>query len=155
MRTMKQTAPYPEILDELVQRLSYRPGWSFSLDDIERDPESTHGAQAGGLTFVVTTLGYNSYHHDLGQNYRVNHYFIVPAATYNEQSWKRWLFDCLLKVETHEAMEFFRFIPLSQGEHEDHPYAPNHGPGNDPYIVRELSTDAERRTSFRGQVKNG
>lgn len=42
-------------------------------------------------------------------------------------------------------MEFF----VIDGER---PYAPNHGPGHDPYTIRETSTDEERRTSFRGTL---
>lgn len=104
---MRQQAPYPVVLDQLVDRLRYRPGWRFALRDIERDPADTHGAAAGGLTFIVTTLGYDSYHPEMGEQYRVNHHFVVPAATFNEASWLRWLFDCIVKVETHECMEFF------------------------------------------------
>ena len=32
------------------------------------------------------------------------------------------------------------------------PYAPSHGPGNDPYLIRETGTDADQRTSFRGEL---
>jgi hypothetical protein len=72
----------------------------------------------------------------------------VPAATYNERSWRRWLLDRLLKVETHEACEFFQL----DGER---PYAPHHGPGWDPYMVIEHGSDEDARTSFRGEVKGG
>ncbi len=27
-------------------------------------------------------------------------------------------------------------------------------PGNDPYLVREIGTDLDRRTSFRGEVND-
>jgi hypothetical protein len=33
------------------------------------------------------------------------------------------------------------------------PYAPNHGPGEDPYRITEITTDEARRTSWRGQLK--
>ena len=95
----------------------------------------------------------------------VNHYFPVPPATYNEASWRRWLFDRLGDVDTHERMEDFAFWPA----HEDgtpfaatprlgiepklyRPYSPNHGPGQDPYRVCEYASDLDRRTSFRGEV---
>ena len=73
-------------------------------------------------------------------------YFPVPAATYDERSWRRWLFDRLLDVETHEAMEHFQIGA-------ERPYSPSHGPGNDPYMIREYGADEDRRTSFRGVVK--
>jgi hypothetical protein len=104
---MKQTAPYPVELRNLVENCRYRPGWEVRLeDDLDRD--EVDGEVVGrGMTLVITTLGYNSYHPERDQTYRVNHYFIVPAATYNRQSWQRWLFEQFVLVETHEAMEFF------------------------------------------------
>lgn len=133
------TGPWPFELEELVQGLTYRPGWEFDLSEFDR------GQGCSGLTLDIVTKGYNSYHPERGESYRVHHYFPVPPAAYNRQSWQRWLFERLLEVEKHEAMEFFTI----NGEK---PYAPNHGPGNDPYVIRELTTDEERRTSFRGEL---
>lgn len=143
---MRQEAPHPEPLAYLVERLSYRPGWSFKLADIDR------GQGSAGLTLIITTRGYDSYHPARGENYRVNHYMPVPPAAFDARSWQRWLFDQLLLVERHEAMEFFTIHDSPGGEHAVRPYAPSHGPGNDPYIVREIGTDTDRRTSFRGEV---
>lgn len=70
----------------------------------------------------------------------------MPPATYNRQSWRRWVLDCCVRVEGHEACEFF-------DDGGERPYAPNHGPGNDPYIVFDYSDPARRNTSFRGTVK--
>lgn len=140
---MHQTASHPTILEELVNNLEYRPGWQFSLEDVERDQDD----YSEGLTLKILTQGYDTYHPDRGDTYRVYHYFIVPAATYNEQSWRRWLLDQILKVEIHEACEFFVID-------DDRPYAPHHGPGNDPYIIFDHGSDVDRRTSFRGDVKS-
>jgi hypothetical protein len=82
----------------------------------------------------------------------VNHYFAVPAATYNLASWQRWLFDRLGDVDTHERMEDFAVADSPGSEHVTRPLAPNHGPGHDPYRVCELATDEDRRTSFRGDL---
>lgn len=174
---MRQYAPYPTVLAELVAHLRYRPGWIFDLKDIQRDDPDTHGSAAGGLTFigVTGTVGYDSeapdghkrvyegamdaYHP--GVERPVHFYFPVPAATYNEASWKRWLFDRILEVERHEAMEHFHlhyegdFVNRS-GKLVDHvdvrPFAPAHGPGDDPYVIHEYADDVKRRTSFRGVV---
>lgn len=138
---IQQSALDPTTLRALVDGLAYRPGWQFHLaDDLDR------GQGSQGLTLTILTSGYNSYHPEQGPNYRVYHYMPVPPAAYNEKSWRRWLLEQILLVERHEACEFFTI----DGEH---PYAPNHGPGNDPYIIFDLSTDEERRTSFRGEVK--
>lgn len=134
---MSQRAPFPQALADLVGRCTYRAGWGIWLGQQDR------GQGSAGLTLVITTATVNSYDHD--QLMAVNHLFIVPAASYDERSWQRWLFECFHQVEFHEAMEFFTI----DGEK---PYAPSHGPGNDPYLLREVGTDVDRRTSFRGEV---
>jgi hypothetical protein len=144
---MTQTAPYPDALAYLVERLVYRPGWAFKLAHTDR------GQGSEGLTLIITTRGYDSYHPERGEHYKVNHYMPVPPAAFDERSWQRWLFDQLLLVERHECMEFFALI--APGDEEPalmRPYAPSHGPGNDPYIVREIGTGLDARTSFRGEV---
>jgi hypothetical protein len=89
------------------------------------------------------------------------HYFPVPAATYDRRSWQRWLLERCLDVERHEACEWFRLTmpprwDPDSGSHlvvqDERPFAPNHGPGRDPYTVFEYSTDEDRRTSFQGKI---
>jgi hypothetical protein len=137
MSQMQQTCPYPQVLDDLVSRLTYRPGWQVRLEDLDRGQGST------GLTLIITTVGYDSYHPDRGQTYRVQHFMPVPPAAYDERSWRRWLLDQFLLVERHEACEFFTI----DGEK---PYAPHHGPGNDPYIVFDHGTADDVATSYLG-----
>jgi hypothetical protein len=136
---MTQEAPYPEVLGGLVARLVYRPGWKFRLTTLSR------GQGSKGLTLVITTLGYNTYHVEDGETYRVNHYMPVPPAAYNEASWRNWLFEQCLLVDKHEAMEFFQVG-------DERPYAPNHGYGWDPYLVTEVTTGDDRRTNFRNEL---
>lgn len=140
----EQYAPYPNDLELLVRALSYRPGWTFRLENMVRDPADSHGAPAGGLTLVIFADVHDTYHPELRRP--VNHYFIVPAATYDRGSWRRWLLDRVLEVERHEACEWFAV----DGER---PFAPNHGPGRDPYTIFEYSNDENRRTSFKGELK--
>lgn len=132
---MTQQAPYPYELFDLVASLTYKKDWDFRLKDIDRGQGST------GLTFIATVYGPDTYHPEEIRG--VNHYFIVPAASYNRQSWQRWLFERLSEVELHETMEWFKVNGYR-------PFAPNHSPGHDPYTVRELTTDEDRRTDFRG-----
>ncbi len=112
------------------------------------------GQSSEGLTLDITTLTTNSYHPTVCEFcqssvtvYRVHHYFPVPPAAYDERSWRRWLFDQIVLVERHEAAEFFKID-------DERPYAPSHGPGNDPYLIREVGTDEDAQTSFRGQLNS-
>jgi hypothetical protein len=97
---------------------------------------------------------------------RVNHNFPVPPATYNRESWMRWLFDRLGDVDTHERMEDFTFataveVRPATGKRDadvaevlERPFGPVHAPGFDPYMITAVPvTDTERATSFRGEVK--
>jgi len=115
----------------------------MKLIDIERDHASTHGSAAGGLTLEVLARTDDAYH---GGPRSVIHYFPVPAATYDDRSWRRWILHCLIKIETHEACEFLQID-------DERPFAPNHGPGRDPYTIFDYATDDDRRTSFQGIVR--
>jgi len=134
---MRQVAPYPVTLVKLVDQLRYKDGWEFDLADIDR------GQGSEGLTLRIYIDPPDAYHP--GRRRRVVHYFIVPAAAYDMRSWRRWLLDRILDIEAHEACEFFQIGA-------DHPYGPSHGPGNDPYLIREIGTDLDRATAFTGKV---
>lgn len=140
---MRQEAPYPVLLQEIVQDFHYRPGWLIWLRDYVRDQDHGRG-QGSGLTLFIQTNTCNAYHHEQ-TDYNVDHLFIVPAATYDRRSWMAWLLNRCFDVERHEACEFFEVA----GER---PFAPHHGPGEDPYTVFIHGSDEERRTSFRGAV---
>ena len=135
---MTQEAEFPTILAELVEKLEYRKGWYFSLENRDR------GQGSKGLTLVILIDCVDTYNPD--EQLLINHYMLVPAAAYDERSWRRWLFEQILLVERHEAAEFFQIAGYR-------PYAPHHGPGNDPYIIFEHGQDIEMRTSFRGVVR--
>jgi hypothetical protein len=135
-----QQAPYPTVLEELVAKVKYRPGWRVRLmAGLDR------GQGSVGTTLVITTMGFDSYHPESGRDYRVNHYMPVPPAAYDERSWRRWLFEQFLLVERHECMEFFQIGKRRL-------YAPHHGPGNDCYAVFEHGTAEDVRTMYTGEV---
>jgi hypothetical protein len=151
---VRQIAPDPVELQDLVAHLMYKPRWVFTLADTDR------GQGSEGLTLQILITTPDSYHPE--QMRSVMHYMPVPPAAYDRRSWRRWLLDQILLVERHEACEFFtlhyggKFIQrdgATTDEYVERPYAPSHGPGNDPYIVREIGTDEDVRTSYRGEVK--
>lgn len=125
---MAQIAPWPIALQELVEGLEYKPGWSFYLAEADRGQDSV------GLTLQINVKGPDSYNPQSAIS--VLHYFIVPAVAYDKRAWMRWLFDQCVLVETHEACEFFKV----DGER---PFAPNHGPGRNPYSVLERGTEED------------
>ena len=132
---MKQIAPDPEILKSLVSRLKYKEGWKFWIADADR------GQGSEGLTLCILINVPDSYHPE--NMFQVMHYMIVPPAAFNERSWCRWLLDQILLVERHETCEFFQI--------DGHrPYAPNHGPGNDPYTIFDQGFKEDAQTDFRG-----
>jgi hypothetical protein len=149
---MGQEAPFPAALADLVTRLRYKPGWYFTLNSIDR------GQGSRGLTLIINIHTQDSYNPE--QHIAVAHYMPVPPAAYDMRSWRRWLLEQILLVERHEACEFFRFPapPAYEGgdrwsaQPDERPYAPSHGPGNDPYLIREIGTDEDRRTSFTGEL---
>ena len=134
---MTQECPYPLELERLISNLTYKPGWSFKLHDIDR------GQGSGGLTLTITVTVPNSYNPN--DTIGIRHLMIVPAAAFDRRSWQRWLLDQILLVESHEACEFF----IVDGEH---PYAPSHGPGNNPYLIREHGSPIDAATSSSGRV---
>lgn len=111
------------------------------------------------VLFIYTWMP-NTYHPD--EMRYTQHEFVVPVATYNRATWRRWVFDRMCSLELHEAGEAFREVDPDAcphcGAHDepdgDHtcpcprdgdctehvgpwlarPYAPHHGNGEDPYV---------------------
>lgn len=121
------------ILRALVSIVTCKPGWNFRL--VEED---------GSTRLVITATGPDASDPDC--DISVSHYFPVPVATYNEKTWRRWIFECCRGVENHELGEWFRI-------YGERPFAPLHGPGEDPYLVHEFRDDIDRRTRQDGIVR--
>lgn len=120
------------VLVELVKQLEYKPKWAMYVGfEIAEDG-------AGGWHFFVVSHTENSLKPE--ENIRVRHGFLIPAASYNRNSWAAWLFDRLLDVERHEAGEFFKINGLRE-------FAPHHSNGENPYItwhIGDYETAAKR-----------
>lgn len=152
-----QYAPWPHELAAAVEDLEYLDEWAFGLTTLDRDFADVERTLpiAGGLTFVIHVPCQDSYN---PERYRpVTHYHPVPAATFNRAAWERWLFDRLMDTVRHEAAEWFRFAEETSTEDDEflvfrRPFAPTHGPGDDPYVLHEYASDEQRRTSFRGEL---
>lgn len=130
----EQRGPFPYALRDLIARWTYMPGWSARLETRDREP----GCMGLDLIISVTSPNTDAEPDETGYWPKITiwHGFIVPAATYDELTWRRWFFDCILLVHAHEAGEFFK-IDGSR------PYAPHHGPGRNPYVIYERGLDME------------
>jgi len=121
-----------DILRDLVNRITCKPGWILSLKDDD-----------GALRLVIRVFGPDSTKPD--SRIRIAHLFPVPTATYNFKTWRRWVFDCCLKVENHEMSEWFRVDDIR-------PFPPLHGPGEDPFIIHEFREESDSRIMQDGTV---
>lgn len=122
-----------DILKALVGVIRCKPGWNFDIR-----------YEDGAPRLVITVAGVNSY--SPTQPLTVSHWFPVPTATYNEKTWRRWIFERCRGVENHELGEWFRIG-------EERPFAPLHGPGEDPYTVHEFRPEIDAFTTQDGLIR--
>jgi hypothetical protein len=134
------------ILRDVVKRVRCKSGWHFQLtvtgqpDDLTLYPVDF----PAHCVLEIVVAGEDS--RNQGQRLTVIHSFPVPYASYNERSWMRWVFECCRKIELHELGEWFRID-------DERPYAPLHGPGEDPYTFHEFRDAVDARTNQDGSVK--
>jgi len=117
-----------DILRELVPQITYKPGWTFELHDINR------GQGCEGLTLSIRAQVRNS--HDPDEIIGIDHSMPVLPAAYDRDSWVRWIMEQIMLVEQHETMEFFRIAGVA-------PYFPEHAPGKNPYAIKIIKTHDE------------
>ncbi len=122
------------VLEELIAAVKCKHGWSFTW---ERD----HGSY---MRLIILVEGKDARGTMSGDStMRVAHYFPVPEASYNRATWRRWIFECCRKVEDHELGEWFT-------DGNERPFAPLHGPGEDPYMTHEFRDVVDAHTRQDG-----
>lgn len=125
-----------DVLRKVVAGVRCKPGWQFRLVEDEE----------GFRLRVVDARCVDAYPpHD---SFPLAHYFPVPCTTWNEVSWRRWVHTCCMGVETHEIGEWLRWG-------DDRPFAPLHGPGEDPYVVHEFRPVEDKLTTQDGSMRSG
>lgn len=127
-----------DLLRDIVAKTKCKPGWRFWVE----------AKEINTLTLNITIDGVNNYDHS--KRFVVTHPHPVPMATYNEKTWKRWILEQCRRVENHELGENLRF-----GDEEERPFAPMHGPGEDPYTVHEIRPEKDALTTQNGSVREG
>lgn len=109
-----------DVLERVLEEIQYKrdepPGHRFRLT---RDDESNYA--------MLSIFTYNKNTYRNGQMRHTRHEFLVPVATYNADTWLRWVFDKIVAIETHETAEWFFYKGTRV-------YAPHHGNGEDPYV---------------------
>ncbi len=121
------------ILRALVAEVQGPKAWSFRIAD-----------EDGALWLVITIEGHNNYAPK--QPFIVSHFHPVPITTYNKKTWRRWIFEQCRRTMNHELGETVRWG-------EDRPFAPLHGPGEDPYTVHEFRDEVDARTIQDGSIR--
>lgn len=126
-----------DILQQIVNETKCFPNWSFRLIDDE-----------GAKRLLIQLRTFHNYDHT--KPFTVNHIHPVPIATYNAKSWRRWIFEQCIRTMHHEIGESLRF-----GNEELRPFAPMHGPGEDPYTVHEWRPESDALTTQDGSLREG
>ena len=124
-----------DVLRALVAKAKCKPGWTFHLAD-----------EDGALTLVIVVPGYDSARPSDLRPRTTSHHHRVPTATYTERAWRRWMFERCRGVENHELGEWFRIGA-------ERPFAPLHGPGEDPYTVHEFRPVEDALTTQDGSMR--
>lgn len=96
---MWQMAPFPENLARIVPTITYKD-WALNLDVYERE------VGGEGLTLRIRFQAPDNCQPDVVVF--LIHDFEVPARILDDESWQRWVFDCIMLAERHEAMELFK-----------------------------------------------
>lgn len=123
-----------DVLRKLVEEVEYKPGWTMDLVD-----------EDGALRLCISDLKcVDAY--SPGKPMPLSHYHPVPIATYNEATWKRWIYEQCRRVENHEIGEWLRWG-------DERPFAPIHGPGEDPYTVHEVRNELDTRITQDGTIR--
>lgn len=125
-----------DILQKVVNEAECFPNWSFRLE-----------VESGVVrSLVITVDGHNNYKPE--EPFCVGHYHPVPMATYNEKTWRRWVYEQCRRVMNHEIGEALNFNGIR-------PFAPMHGPGEDPYTVHEIRSVEDALTTQNGSLREG
>ena len=69
-----------DVLDKVVRETKCKPGWSFKLVD-----------EDGAKRLYIQLETFHNY--EPTKRFVVNHVHPVPTTTFNEKSWRRWIFE--------------------------------------------------------------
>jgi hypothetical protein len=122
-----------DLLRKLIEEMDGPPGWTFDFV-----------SKQGAPFFYIYVPAQNNY--DPSQERTTRHEHPVPWADFKSKTWRKWLFDRCRASMDHEMGEMVRWGDLR-------PFAPTHGPGEDPYTVREYRDPIDALTTQDGSVR--
>jgi hypothetical protein len=127
-----------DLLKKIVAETKCKPGWSFNV------------AQGEGSSWILIISILEDDNYKPGQLLKVGHCHPIPTTSFNEKSWRRWILEQCLRTMNHEIGESLRF-----GKEEIRPFAPMHGPGEDPYTIHEWRSEQDALTTQDGSLREG
>jgi hypothetical protein len=87
---------------------------------------------------------------------------VIPTVVWNENdNWKTYLLNVFAALFAATMAHRSQVPEASAGRHAQlrcrrfqptRPFAPTHGPGDDPYVVHEYADETQRRTRFTGEL---
>jgi hypothetical protein len=135
MKKLDPTPFRPQTWDVLQQVID---NWTYV--DGMRSPEFWRDDEHNYAELHVFLHNPNSYGGEPGNrpDRHTRHIRLVPCATFNYESWRRWLYEFICDIAIHEVGEWF----MDRGERI---FAPHHGNGEDPYAMHETIVDRSER----------
>lgn len=121
-----------DVLAEFLKNWSYGP-------QMTRKPWLMRDDESNYAVLHIYIHAPNSYDENL-QDRHTDHEFLVPVATYNYQSWRRWVYEQCKTIAVHEVGEWFQ-------DNGERIFAPHHGNGEIPYV--EWATRPDRAEAVK------
>lgn len=107
-------------LHTMINHLKYKPNWSFFI--------FAHAGIYKGLKIRLNTVDSTRPSGSGYSNLLVDHQFQIPYYAMTTEQLERWLLDCILLVELHEACEQFKL-------NDEAIFFPEHGENSNPYKI--------------------
>lgn len=119
-----------EALWKFLEDFTFKPGWEFGLFPGERfriaiETKDSTGKHFGPELTQDSAYGYALFGPE-EKPFKVMHTFNIPVVVGTDI--ERFVLDCIIQVETHEAMEFFKLDGKAI-------FMPDHSSGGDPYKI--------------------
>lgn len=111
-------------IKELLKDVTYRDGWKLSVFAI-----GSHDGVGRIYSALKIEIECEDSQKD-DKKIQLEHRFQIPPFLMDEDETLRWILDCIITVERHEACEWLKVKGVS-------PFLPDHDFDGDPYRIPE------------------